>query len=146
MTSPVLAEAARRGVLRWAPEGTFLSSGKIDGNPGEGSAASEAEVQAQGEAVLEALIEAIQSTRFGPAFCSGLQGAPQAVETFGSQLAAALNSDFVVKLDAFKSAVAEDPTLRQRLGPFLVACHRLAAGDGGTVAGLLDELCLQLAG
>jgi hypothetical protein len=146
MTSPALEQAARRGVLKWAPEGTFLSSGGIDGSPGPDSEASEVEVQAQGEAVVEALVEAIQSTRFGPAFCSGLKGAPQAVEAFGAQLAAALDSDFAVKLDAFKSAVADDPILRQRLGPFLVACHRLAAGDAGTVAGLLDELCLQLAG
>ncbi len=146
MTSPLLEEAARRGVLKWAPEGTFLPSGKIDGTPEEGSGASEAELQAHGEAVLAALVEAIQRARFGPAFCYGLKGAPQAVEAFGSQLAAALSSDFAVKLDAFKSAVADDPALRRRLGPFLVACYRLAAGESGTVAGLLDELCLQLAG
>ena len=145
MTNPLLERAIRRGLERWAPQGTFRAS-VIDVSFGETLGAYEAEAEALGDALLVALVDAIQNTRFGPAFCSGLRGAPQAAEAFRSQLAGALGPRFVEKLEAFRNRIARDPTLKSRLGPFLVACRWLADGESRAAHTLLDQLCRQLAG
>ena len=106
----------------------------------------EAEVRSLGDAVLDALVEAIQNTRFGPGFCSGLRGAPNATDAFRSQLAGTLGSGFLEKLEAFQNRIADNPTLKSRLEPFVAACRSLADGESETAKNLLDELCMELAG
>lgn len=146
MENPILERAIHRGLERWAPEGTFRVSGGIDVDLEEGAEADGLELEGLSEVVVAALVEAIESTRFGPAFCAGLGGAPHAVEAFRSQLTGALSSGFGHKLEAFKKGIAASPVLRRRLGPFVIVCRRLAEGDEQTARSLLDQLCLQLAG